>query len=126
MVLEGTTRHLLHYDLDIVLVFKDLDHFYYIGVGDHFDDLQLGLDKWDLFQVELVFLDVLHGNDLLRVFVLTLVDSRKLARAYRLASGILVFKSQIFCMQPESSNPFLYDILIGMAQVERPFDHSVI
>ena len=82
MVLEGTSSHLLHYDLDIVLVFKDLDHFYYIGVRDHFDDLQLGLDKWDLFQVELIFLDVLHGNDFLRVFVLTLVDSRKLARAY--------------------------------------------
>lgn len=62
-----------------MLAFEYFFHFNYVRVRYHFDDLYFGLNEGDLLGVELAFVNVLHGNNLLRVFVLALVNSRVLS-----------------------------------------------
>ena len=72
MVAERATFHLLHnyhYISFALEYFFNLNDF---GVGNHFEDLKLVLDERNHVGIEFTFVNILHGDDFLRVSILAL------------------------------------------------------
>ena len=79
MVIKRTSFDLLHNNFDASLCFEYFLDLNNAGVGNHFEDLQLRLSEEHVFRIIGIFYNMLNGNYLERVFVLSLVYSRVLA-----------------------------------------------
>ena len=72
MVVERATFHLFHNNHYVIFALEYFFHLNDIGVGNHFDDLKLVLDERNHVGIEFAFVNMLHCDDFLGVFILAL------------------------------------------------------
>ena len=89
-------------------------------MGNSFYNLNFFPKEICLTNCEILFIDYLHSNNLLRFLVLTLVDGRKLTTSNLSSSTILVIKTEIARLDLEFSDPIQNDILVPMIELPNP------
>lgn len=109
--------YLLHDNMDELLSLINLFHLNYVLMANEPNDLDL-LPQKVLFSLgERSLIDLFHCNDILCVFVLTLVNRRKLAISKLSPLNVSLLKIEIISLLSHMSDPVLYYLLVHVEQL---------